>query len=537
MLPLVLTLLASTVGTPAAAEAPRQEPAIRVWLNKSGYVEPTDKVRAYVRAGVDGYVMILHAEPSGRVRVLFPLDPEDDAFVRAGRDYEIRSRADKEAFVVYDGTGTGAVLAAVSRDPFRFEGLVLNRHWDYRVAEFGVGDDAEADLLALVQRVTGGGWFEYDVVRYEVASPYTVARGDDAYHLSFYGPRYHGHYWHGGVGFSIRFGSRWYDPWYDPWYDAWYDPWYDPWYYGGYYPHYWSSWYPWYWYDGWYRPYRSTYVYSYPYGYAPGGTHVRHVYPGSPYGGAWGSYAFKSTEDRYGLHPQSVTARRRTAGAATTFASSPVPRTVSGTRRTAAASSPASSPSTPGSLEPRRRPTAAAPATVLPTINGRSRTPAPQSGDVRNSRGAEGRRTIGDSRTPVSEGDVQRRGLEITPPGRTVTPADEGRRTLGPATSPSGMRQVEPRGVGDAPSRPAQGTVGSGRTTKPSSGSLERRSPSRTVSPPRSTTPSRTVSPPRSTTRSAPARSTPPRAAPSRPPTRSSPPARSSSPPPARRKN
>ena len=528
MLPVILTLLASTAAVPAAAEAPSQDPAIRVWLNKSGYVERTDKVRAYVRTGVDGYVMILHAEPSGRVRVLFPLDPEDDAFVRAGRDYEIRSRADREAFAVYDGMGTGVVLAAVARDPFRFEGLVVNRHWDYRAVEFGVGNDPEADLLAVVQTLTGGEWFDYDIVRYEVGSRYVADNDDGAYHLSLYGPAYHGHYWSGGGGFSIGFGTGWYDPWYGPWYDPWYDPWY-------YYPRHWSAWYyPRYWtpccYGGWYRPYRATYVY-YPTGYGPRGTYTRN---GSP------AYTFKSRDDRYGLQPQSVTARRRTAGAGTAFASSPTRSpTTTTTRRTAAASSPASSPSTPGSLEARRRPTGASPATRLPTINGRGRVAAPQgtTNAARNPNGADGRRTIGDARVPLNTGDTPRRGIEVAPPGRIVTPPAAERRTVRPSTAtPSGMREVAGRRVGDAPARPAQGTVGSGRTTKPSSGSLERRSPQRTVSPPSSKAPSRTVSPPRSTTRSAPARSAP-RATPSRPPTKSSPPARSSSPPPTRRKN
>jgi len=534
MLPVILTLLASTVAAPAA-EAPRQDPPIRVWLNKSGYVERTDKVRAYVRTGVDGYVMILHAEPSGRVRVLFPLDPEDDGFVRAGRDYEIRSRSDKEAFAVYDGTGTGVVLAAVSRDPFRFDGLVLNRHWDYRAAEFGVGNDAEADLLALVQRITGGGWFEYDVVRYDVASYFVAEGSGEAVHLSLYGPGVSGHYWAGGVGFSIGFGLGWYDPWYYP-YAGWYSPWYwDACCYGWYrgYPGPYAY-YPYYGYPYYGYPYYGYPYYRYPY---YGGTHARHVYPASADGGAWGGYAFKSNEDRYGLNPQSVTARRRTTGTGAAYASSPSRNPASATRRTAAASTPVSSPSTPGSLEARRRPAGAAPATVLPTVNGRGRVAAPTSA-TSNPNGADGRRAVGDARPPVTTGDAARRGLEITPPGRTVTPQGADRRAVGPSGSnPTGLRQVEPRRIDDASARPAQGTVGSGRTTKPSSGSLERRSPSRTVSPPRSTTPSRTASPPpRSTTRSAPTQSAP-RAAPSRTPTRSSPPARSSSPPPTRRRN
>ena len=538
MLPVILTLLASTAAAPAAAEAPRQEPAVRVWLNKSGYVERGDKVRAYVRTGVDGYVMILHAEPSGRVRVLFPIDPEDDAFVRAGRDYEIRSRSDKEAFAVYDGTGTGVVLAAVARDPFRFDGLVLNRHWDYRAADFGVGNDGEADLLAMVQRMTGGGWFEYDVVRYDIGTYFVAGGSGETYHLSLYGPGVAGHYWADGIGFSIGFGVGWYDPWYYP-YHGWYSPWYwDACCYGGWYRPYPMpyAYYPYYGYPYYGYPYYGYPYYAYPYTY--GGTYARHVYPASAYGGAWGGYAFKSTEDRYGLNPQLVTARRRTTGTGAAYASAPSRNSASATRRTAAASTPVSSPSTPGSLEARRRPTAAAPATVLPTINGRGRVAAPQGTTATsNPNGADGRRAVGDTRTPVTTGDAVRRGLEITPPGRTGTPQDAGRRTLVPSGSnATGVRQVEPRKIGDASTQPPQGTVGSGRTTNPSSGSLERRSPSRTVSPPRSTTPSRTASPPRSTTRSAPPQSAP-RAAPSRTPARSSPPARSSSPPPTRRRN
>lgn len=543
MLPVILTLLATTVAAPAV-EAPSQDPAIRVWLNKSGYVERADKVRAYVRTGVDGYVMILHAEPSGRVRVLFPLDPEDDGFVRAGRDYEIRSRSDKEAFAVYDGTGTGVVLAAVAHDPFRFDGLVLNRHWDYRAAEFGVGNDAEADLLALVQRMTGGGWFEYDVVRYDVGSyyagDYVDGESGEAYHLSLYGPGVAGHYWGGGVGFSIGFGVGWYDPWYYPYYGyGWYSPWYwNSCCYGYGYPY---AYYPYYGYPYYGYPYYGYPSYGYPgYGYPYyGGTYARHVYPAGGYGGAWGTYAFKSSDDRYGLNPQSVTARRRTTGTGAAYASSSSRTPASTSRRTAAASTPVSSPTTPGSLEARRRPTGATSATVLPTISGRGRTAAPQGTSATGAASsADGRRTVGDARAPATTGDVTRRGLEITPPGRAVTPQDADRRAAGTAGSrssnPNGLRQVEPRRIDDAPARSGQGTVGSGRTTNPSSGSLERRSPSRSATPPRSATPSRspsrTASPPRSapSTRSAPSA---PRAAPSRGPTRGSSPSRGSSPP------
>lgn len=542
MLPVILTLLASTAAVPAAAEAPSQDPAIRVWLNKGSYVERTDKVQAYMRTGVDGYVTVLHAEPSGRVRVLFPLDPEDDTWVRAGQDFEIRSRSDKEAFAVYDGSGMGVVLAAVSRDPFRYDGLVLNRHWDYRAVEFGVGNDSEADLLAVVQQMSGGAWFDYDVVRYEVATYFVADGGGSAYHLSMYGPTYAGHYWAGGVGFSIGFGTGWYDPWY-----------YAPYYGSGYYPGYWTPCC----YYGWYSPYPAHYgyypYYGYPYyGYPRyyGPTYASHYYASGSYGtnyynsrsGAWGSYAFKSHEDRYALQPQSVTARRRTSGTGAAYASSPTRGVTSPTRRAVAAGTAAASPTRAGTLEARQRPTGtSATPTVLPTINGRQRAAGaqrPESGT--NPNAADTRRTVGDARTPLTAGDAVRRGLQITPPGRTSSPtqsADRRSALPGRAATSSGVREITPRKVGESPARPAQGTVGSGRTTKPSTGSLERRTPTRTVTPPRTSGSAGKASPPRPTTRSVPNTRSAPRAAPSRPPTRSAPPRTSRPPTSGRRRN
>lgn len=582
MLPILLTVFASVTAAPAVADAPGQDPAIRVWLNKGDYIERTEKVRAYVRTGVDGYVVILHAEPSGRVRVLFPLDPEDDAWVRAGRDYEVRSRGDKEAFRIYDGTGPGVVLAAISRDPFRFDGLVLNRHWDYRAAAFGVGNDAEADLLALVQQMSGGAWFDYDVTRYQIleygADYYVADGGDGSVHLSFYGPAYAGHYWNGGVGFSIGFGIGWWDPWYG---------WYDPWYWGGccrygwYYPWsgYWYGYYPSHPYYPYYPYYPGYPGYGYPPGYYPpvGPNYPRHHYAAGAFGtsyyysqsGAWGSYAFKSSNDRYGLSGAAVTARRRAPGAAGTYASSSAAPSVSGRRgtatsspasvgspsgaaagrRTTAASSPTSAGTArgTGSLEPRRPAGTSSSPTTLPTINGRQRTPAsapatPSAGA--GDAGTAGRRPA-TSGTPAVGGTARERAS--AQPGTTGTPsAGQTRRTTTGSPTSGGMREIVPRRVDEAlpsagttrsGSRQPQGTVGSGSTTRSSSGSLERRTPgssaspsrtpARSASPSRATTPSTRSAPsrPAPTTRSAPSRSPTSRAAPSRPSTsRSSPP-------------
>src|SRR5438045_6310240 len=72
-----------------------QEP-VRVELNHDQY-SAGDKARVYVRSAQDGYLVVLHADPAGRVRVLFPVDPGDDDFIRAGKKFEVRSRKDRKS--------------------------------------------------------------------------------------------------------------------------------------------------------------------------------------------------------------------------------------------------------------------------------------------------------------------------------------------------------------------------------------------------------------------------------------------------------
>src|SRR2546427_11505282 len=70
-----------------------------------------DRARVYVESAQDGYLVVLHADPEGRVRVLFPLDPRDDDFIRGGKRFEVRGRADRDAFQIEADEGSGTVLA------------------------------------------------------------------------------------------------------------------------------------------------------------------------------------------------------------------------------------------------------------------------------------------------------------------------------------------------------------------------------------------------------------------------------------------
>jgi hypothetical protein len=211
-----------------------QEP-VRVELNHDQY-SSGDKARVYVRSEQDGYLVVLHADPDGRVRVLYPLDPSDDDFIRGGKKFEVRGRGNRDAFQI-EGTEAsgGVVVAAVSPDAFKFDEFVRNDHWDFRALggpSSSVKDDPLANLVDIVQRMSGGdssGRFEYDQATYVVRS-YRVADYD------YYGYGYHPRY-------GIRFGFGY------PYYSAFYDPFCDP---------FWGC------YGGWGFGYRYNYGYYRP---------------------------------------------------------------------------------------------------------------------------------------------------------------------------------------------------------------------------------------------------------------------------------
>src|SRR4029077_19347161 len=203
LLPLMLSLVGSALAPANAASARvvSDDPPVKVWLNHDNY-ERGDKARVNDRLGDDGYVIVLRADADGRVRVLFPLDPGDDAFVRGGETIEVRGRGDREAFYVDEREGSGVVLAASSATPFKFDAFVRCDHWDYRVLDVRQsGDDKEAALVEIAQRMTVG-LCAYDSVS-SLASP-RAAYTDSSPSYSSAGY---------GYGFPYRYGfGSCYDP-------------------------------------------------------------------------------------------------------------------------------------------------------------------------------------------------------------------------------------------------------------------------------------------------------------------------------------
>jgi uncharacterized membrane protein YgcG len=276
---LLLPLLFS--GSPAQpAAATRDDPSIRLWISNDRRFLPGDRATVQVQTEYDGYLIVLHVDPEGRLRVLFPLDPDKDNFMRGDKKYEVRGRGGRETFEV-DGKGRGAVYAAISRDPFRFDGYVLGDHWDYRaLAPSRLADDPEPELNELVQRLAQT-TFDYDMLTYEVLDRSAYA---STYYPSDYGSGYgdpYGYPYYGspyGLSIGLFFGTPYRRHYYHPYYYG-YDPFYSPFFYDPYY--YASSYYPRYSYPDGYYGYQGRY-YGYRDRYYPDRDRVYNR-PNTPY--------------------------------------------------------------------------------------------------------------------------------------------------------------------------------------------------------------------------------------------------------------
>jgi hypothetical protein len=271
MIPVLLLpfLVAGDSALSQPALAAHDDPPIQLWINNDRRFFPGDRAKVQVRTEDDGYLLVLHVDPDGYLRVLFPLDPDKDNFVRGDKKYEVKGRGGREAFEA-DGKGRGTVYAAVSREPFRFEGFVAGDHWDYRaLAPSRLSSNPESELNELVRRIAQGD-FDYDLLNYDVI--------DRAAYVSDYYPRYYGSvyddpwcysfcgrsYYGSPFSVSIFFGRPYRRYYYDPYYYA-YDPFYNPFFYDPYY--YAPAYYPRYVYPRrFYYPYRDRWYYS-PYRY------------------------------------------------------------------------------------------------------------------------------------------------------------------------------------------------------------------------------------------------------------------------------
>jgi hypothetical protein len=170
----MLLTLAVSLGLLAQApalSAPAPDP-IRVWLADAA---PTASAppQVHVRLAGAAYLTVLHVDPDGRIRVLFPRRPDDRAWVPGGATVE----------VAVDGEGgTGTILAARSRWPFRVAGLTAEPArgggWDYEKGLLfqPTAGDPLAALLDIADRMTDGRPYAFNVTTHRTGG--TVAARD-----------------------------------------------------------------------------------------------------------------------------------------------------------------------------------------------------------------------------------------------------------------------------------------------------------------------------------------------------------------------
>ena len=228
----MLILLASLAAAAPTASVADDRPPLQIWMNSDRRFREGERVRLQIDAEVDGYLLVLNYETDGRVRVLFPLDPRDDARVRAGRRYEVRDEGGETAFRAGQD-GTGLIYSAIAVEPWRFDDVVLGDRWDYnRLTVDRRSENPETELTDLVQQMAGPGGFDYDIAGYRVygASNYTYgdyySRGpiyvyDDYLYCNAWYGCYDDYRWPYSGGWSFGLGYYGYRPYrygYNPYY-------------------------------------------------------------------------------------------------------------------------------------------------------------------------------------------------------------------------------------------------------------------------------------------------------------------------------
>jgi hypothetical protein len=450
-----------------SSELRADEPPVRLWINGNRRFEPGERARVQVEARDDGYLLVLNYDTDGRVRVLFPMDASDDAFVRGGRRYEVRSDRDRESFLTGDA-GSGFVLVALSPDPWEIGRWARGSGWDYDLIAIDRGsDDPERDLTRLVEGLASNRGFDYDLVEYFVDDVEIVQY--EYRSPGFYGP---------GV-----FAG---DPWCDPF-------WSSGWYcggrsglrisYGRYYSgDWWSIGYG----PSWYWPYNSGYYYN-PYSYGRGYTHTTYyrpwVIPGRTYRPGAGQPIISGRPRDYQVDratPWSFNGRgtgtaRPAAGAGDDYrpraqsngrarpvARPQADREVSGARPATArpaAGSAGRDRVGAGNARPAARPAAARPAARSAPSAGRAPANPPARARARGGRGndddgAAAVRTSAPARTSVA---APRGTRSSAPPSRAIAAPTSRPQAAARGSSPAASRPAAPRPAASRPaaSRPA----------------------------------------------------------------------------------
>jgi hypothetical protein len=171
VLPATLAALTTLTALHSAPQGDR----VQVWTNREGPFEQHSRVKTYVRTAADAYIAVVRVDTDGRLVLLFPYTPDDDAFARGGRSYQVQGRNDGYTFTADDPPGIGYLLAVASPDPLRLE--IFEEGGDWHLAALGaehIEGDPYTELTELAAALADR--YDYDIAQYDVEARYAYPR-------------------------------------------------------------------------------------------------------------------------------------------------------------------------------------------------------------------------------------------------------------------------------------------------------------------------------------------------------------------------
>jgi hypothetical protein len=166
-----LVALTTLLALPSVPQGER----VRVWTNREGPFEQHSRVKTYVRTAADAYLAVVRVDTDGRLVLLFPYSPDDDAFARGGRTYQVQGRDDGYTFAADDPPGIGYLMAVASPDPLRLE--IFEEGGGWHLAALGAEHfegDPYAELTELAAALADR--YDLDIAQYDVEARYAYPR-------------------------------------------------------------------------------------------------------------------------------------------------------------------------------------------------------------------------------------------------------------------------------------------------------------------------------------------------------------------------
>jgi Domain of unknown function (DUF4384) len=176
LLPIVASLiLLPAVHNDTTALTPGTGP-VRVWLPDT-MLSVGAIGRVYVQMQEAGHLAVLHVEPSGRIRVLFPARPIDDDLVEAGGTFVVSGLGDSATFRVA-APGVGTLVAVRSWTPLHYDALRAGDQWDYAHALLlqPTAGVPLAAALDIADRLADGAAYVYDIAEYRTPGAVVARR-------------------------------------------------------------------------------------------------------------------------------------------------------------------------------------------------------------------------------------------------------------------------------------------------------------------------------------------------------------------------